>query len=307
MENTTGETTLKAPSETFLAHLLCGAGAGLISDAIVHPIDTCRTRLQVQRGVGSGLFYKNTADAFTKIVRQEGAKALYKGFTIVASFTVPAHALYFWGYETAKRTLQPSVPLEEKGALVHFVSGMFADLMGSFIWVPQDVVKQRLQVQKTSLVSAAADTVKYKGSLHCIKTIIKEEGFLALWTGFLPALAVYCPFVGIYFMTYEQAKRVFQKTRGYASVDDLPLPYQLVGAASAGAIAAAVTSPLDIIKTRIQVGSDYKGAVDAARRIWTEEGPRAFTKGMGARILWIAPATTITMAAYEQLKHVVPF
>jgi hypothetical protein len=51
-----------------------------------------------------------------------------------------------------------------------------------------------------------------------------------------------------------------------------------VGAASAGAIAAAVTSPLDIIKTRIQVGSDYKGAVDAARRIWTEEGPRAFTK-----------------------------
>jgi hypothetical protein len=80
------------------------------------------------------------------------------------SFTVPAHALYFWGYETAKRTLQyrllayayvtslvvpltanspiitahrPSVPLEEKGALVHFVSGMFADLMGSFIWVPQ--------------------------------------------------------------------------------------------------------------------------------------------------------------------------
>ena len=117
---------------------------------------------------------------------------------------------------------------------------------------------------------------------------------------------MYCPFVGIYFMTYEQAKRVFQKTRGYASVDDLPLPYQLgtyrpvrspsqcvvcvakpcvcvntVGAASAGAIAAAVTSPLDIIKTRIQVGSDYKGAVDAARRIWTEEGPRAFTKVPG--------------------------
>jgi hypothetical protein len=54
-----------------------------------------------------------------------------------------------------------------------------------------------------------------------------------------------------------------------------------VGAASAGAIAAAVTSPLDIIKTRIQVGSDYKGAVDAARRIWTEEGPRAFTKVPG--------------------------
>ena len=46
----------------------------------------------------------------------------------------------------------------------------------------QDVVKQRLQVQKTNLHALAAEAVKYKGSLHCIKTIIKEEGFLALWT-----------------------------------------------------------------------------------------------------------------------------
>jgi len=121
------------------------------------------------------------------------------------------------------------------------------------------VVKQRLQVQKTSLKAAASETFKYKGTLHCISTIIKEEGFFALWTvrklhlcllafcmvdellttlwycvgkistqqGFLPALAVYCPFVGIYFVIYEQSKLIFCRIRGCTSGDALPFPYHL--------------------------------------------------------------------------------
>ncbi len=136
-----------------------------------------------------------------------------KGFAIVASFTIPAHALYFWGYESCKRALRPSVPLDQKGPLVHFVSGVFADVMGSFVWVPQvtiadsqcimcnanyhswyllnslisllfvkDVVKQRLQVQRNSMKSGSTTEAKYRGSAHAIRTIIKEEGVAALWT-----------------------------------------------------------------------------------------------------------------------------
>lgn len=68
-------------------------------------------------------------------------------------------------------------------------------------------MKQRLQVQKTSLVSAAADTVKYKGSLHCIKTIIKEEGFLALWTVptlHLSSLSALCRLVCVFRAFYRR-------------------------------------------------------------------------------------------------------
>jgi hypothetical protein len=136
-----------------------------------------------------------------------------------------------------------------------------------------------------------------------MRTIIAEEGVLALWTGFFPALAVYCPFVGIYFMTYEETKRKFHKFfYSNRSIDDMPLHTQLIGGAVAGGIAAAVTSPLDVIKTRIQVGSEYSSWRDAVTKIWAEEGPRAFAKGIGARVLWIAPATAITIAAYEQYK-----
>ena len=55
----------------------------------VHPAASFLRKVlyvNMQRGVGSSLFYKNTTDAFAKIVRLEGAKALYKGFTIVARY-----------------------------------------------------------------------------------------------------------------------------------------------------------------------------------------------------------------------------
>jgi len=289
----------------FVTHLFAGAIAGLVADGVVHPIDTCRARLQVQKGA-SNLLYKNTLDTFWKIFRDEGWRALYKGFVVVAGFTVPAHALYFWGYETCKKTLRPSVPMEEKGPIVHFVSGVFADIMGSIAWVPQDVIKQRLQVQKTITKKAGSEGtvafVKYKGSLHCMRTIIAEEGFRALWTGYSAALAVYCPFVGIYFVVYEQSKLLFKRLLGLRSVNDLSMPYQLVGGAVAGAAAAAITSPLDVIKTRIQVGDKYKGWIDGVKRVLQEEGPSAFAKGIGARVLWIAPGTAITIASYEQIK-----
>jgi hypothetical protein len=50
--------------------------------------------------------------------------------------TIPAHALYFSGYEFAKSTLRPSKSQEDKGPLVHFTAGVFADVCGSMIWVP---------------------------------------------------------------------------------------------------------------------------------------------------------------------------
>lgn len=74
----------------------------------------------------------------------------------------------------------------------------------------------------------------------------------------------------------------------------------------AGSIAAGVTTPLDVIKTRLQVQSKqatsnmhqfyYKNGIDAFFTILKQEGPSAFGKGMTARILWIAPGTAITIA-----------
>jgi len=247
--------------------------------------------------------YKNTFDGFYKIFKNEGWRAFYKGFGIVAAFTVPAHGLYFLGYEVTKRNLHSHKKIEEKGPFVHFTAGLVAEFFGALIWTPMDVVKQRLQLQKTNA------NQKYKNSMHAFLTIVKEEGFRGLFKGFLPGLATYGPFVGIYFVVYEKSKTSFKNLYKMNSVDQLPFHTHLIGGFLAGAVSAAVTCPLDVIKTRIQVQSKtsqvYKNGIHAFVTILKEEGISAFGKGMGARMLWIAPGTAITIAAYEQFKRLV--
>lgn len=79
------------------ATLLAGAAAGILSDAITHPVSTAKARLQVQRvAAGAEPLYRNTSDAFAKIIRTEGWPKLYAGFgTVVVA--APARALYFGG------------------------------------------------------------------------------------------------------------------------------------------------------------------------------------------------------------------
>jgi len=73
--------------------------------------------------------------------------------------------------------------------------------------------------------------------------------------------------------------------------------------------AAYLTTPADVVKTRLQVEarkgeSNYKGLVDAFRKILAEEGPRALFKGGPARILRSSPQFGFTLLAYESLQNV---
>jgi len=55
---------------------------------------------------------------------------------IVWSFTIPAHSLYFFGYEITKKNVQPNRADSEKGPLTHFSAGLVAEFLGALIWTP---------------------------------------------------------------------------------------------------------------------------------------------------------------------------
>ncbi|KAK5576067.1 hypothetical protein RB653_007205 [Dictyostelium firmibasis] len=292
--------------ESSLLYILTGATSGLLADSIMHPIDTVRARVQIEK-VGQSQ-YKGTFSALNQIIKNEGVSYLYKGFPIVATATVPAHALYFLGYEYSKQWVTERYGKRwGDSTITHFSAGFVADALGSLIWVPMDIIKQRLQVQ-TNTQKLNPNQTYYKGSFHAGKVILQEEGIRGLYRGFMPALATYGPFVGIYFSVYEKCKSTISTFLSKEKNDYLPIPYQLGSGFFAGAFAAAVTCPLDVIKTRIQVQRTtekqiYNGMWDSFKTILKEEGPKAFVKGMGARIWWIAPGNALTIASYEQLKY----
>ncbi|KAG0465863.1 hypothetical protein HPP92_020027 [Vanilla planifolia] len=73
----------------------------------------------------------------------------------------------------------------------------------------------------------------------------------------------------------------------------------------AGGLSAYLTTPLDVIKTRLQVqGSNvrYQGWLDAFRSIWKAEGTNGLFKGSIPRIMWYVPASALTFMTVEFLR-----
>jgi len=165
------------------------------------------------------------------------------------------------------------------------------------------VIKQRIQIQQKS-----KDGKYLLNSFTAFRSILQDNGLKGLYKGYWAGIATYGPFVGIYFACYEQFKRIYREIYSTKHDKEMSFVARMCSGALSGAIASAITNPLDIVKTRLQVESSsnkdaYKNIWDALTRITREEGLRAFTKGIGARIMWIAPGTALTISAYEQIKY----
>ncbi len=167
---------------------LAGSVAGIVSDAVTHPVDTVRANLQYQRGFDN-LRYGSARSAFVSLFQQ---RALYRGFLSVAVTTVPAHGLYFGGFELGSRWFKRRRPGQEFQA--NLFGGFVAEVGGAFVWVPADVVKQRVQM--------SAD----RSSVAAVKRVLATEGWRGFYRGYWASLATYGPFVMLYFAGYQHFK-----------------------------------------------------------------------------------------------------
>jgi len=281
---------------TKLIDFAAGASSGLVADGVTHPIDTIRTRLWVQgaKGTDSAAAYRygGLLNGFVTMVRKEGVASLFKGFGSVALLTPLAHGLYFGSYEWAKLHL-----IRKEGNLLGLsdttaimTAGFFSNAVGALIWNPMDVVKQKQQALVGQL---------FNGPLDGLRQVYAEGGFRnGLMRGYMSGLATYGPFSAIYFLTYERFKNMcLQHT------SDLRTAHFVAGGFMAGTVAAVATAPIDLIKTRIQVCSGYDGVIQSGVRIIKEEGLAVFGKGIGARVIWVAPGCAITIAIFEDVRN----
>jgi solute carrier family 25 aspartate/glutamate transporter 12/13 len=132
---------------------------------------------------------------------------------------------------------------------------------------------------------------------------------MGLYKGASACLLRDVPFSAIYFPTYSHLKKDFF---GESPTKKLGILQLLMAGAIAGMPAAYLTTPCDVIKTRLQVEArkgeaTYTGLRHAAKTIWKEEGFTAFFKGGPARIFRSSPQFGFTLAAYEMLQTVIPF
>lgn len=144
------------------------------------------------------------------------------------------------------------------------------------------------------------------------KVLSESHGPLSRWTGglyrgYIITLFREIPFAAIQFPLYEKLKRSWADSLDVLQVN--PVQAAACGSSS-GAFAAAVTTPLDVLKTRLMLGADkhgvrYKNVGDVFRRTLSEEGYVALFSGVQPRVLWISIGGFVFFGAYEGFKTVV--
>ncbi|SCU92625.1 LAME_0F00782g1_1 [Lachancea meyersii CBS 8951] len=282
-------------------NFLLGSIAGCIGATAVYPIDLVKTRMQAQRNFSQ---YKNTFDCFYKIFTREGIRGIYSGLGPQLVGVSPEKAIKLTVNDYVRRKLMDSnhhlsFPLE-------LVSGAAAGACQVVFTNPLEVVKIRLQVRSEygpALVESKVNAI----------SIVKFLGLKGLYRGVGACLMRDVPFSAIYFPTYAHLKR---DLFNYDPQDKTKRPrlhtWELLTAGGlAGMPAAYLTTPFDVIKTRLQIDprkgeTKYNGIIHAAKTIFKEESYKSFFKGGGARVLRSSPQFGFTLAAYEIFQNMFP-
>ena len=146
----------------------------------------------------------------------------------------------------------------------------------------------------------------YKGAIDCAKTIYRTEGIKAFYRSYTTQLSMNVPFQVLHFITYELQQDIWNSSRKYD-----PLSHMLSGA-GAGALAAGITTPLDVAKTllntreqtrSVEAEKRVSGMVNAMVTIYKTSGVRGYFRGASARVIYQIPSTAICWSVYEFFKH----
>ncbi|KAL3137844.1 hypothetical protein ABBQ38_005097 [Trebouxia sp. C0009 RCD-2024] len=163
--------------------------------------------------------------------------------------------------------------------------------------MPMDVTKVRMQLQAIRM----ADGTKPPGLLQTGVNIVKNEGFLALYSGLGPAIGRGLFYGGVRLGCYGPVKEAMGVTS-----DNPSLVRKIAAGSISGGVAAGVTNPLDLIKTRMQSKANpHKTMIASTRAVLAEGGVKGLWRGSGPSMARAAVLTASQCATYDEIKQAI--
>ncbi|MBN3279600.1 TPC protein, partial [Polyodon spathula] len=285
-----------------------GSVAGMVTRAIISPLDLIKIRFQLQI---EQLSVKNPRAKYHGIwqgcrciLAEEGLPAFWKGH-------LPAQLLYiaFGAVQVHSPIPSPTLPSscylspsELHSAAVHFVCGGIAACNASMACQPLDTLRTRFAAQGEPKV--------YRNLRHAVATMYRTEGPLAFYRGLTPTTIAVFPYAGLQFYFYNIFKKVYLWAIP-ADPDTKGNVRNLVSGSCAGVLSKTITYPFDLFKKRLQVGGfeqartpfgqvrSYQGFLDCIVKIGQDEGARGYFKGLSPSLLKAAVSTGFTFFCYD--------
>ncbi|KAH0002445.1 hypothetical protein KCU78_g14356, partial [Aureobasidium melanogenum] len=280
--------------------LFAGAVGGIAQVLIGQPFDIVKVRLQTTSQ------YSGAADAASKILKNEGATAFYKG-TLTPLIGIGACvSVQFGAFHYARRSFERQ-NAEKNGVLEtpqplsysqYYAAGAFAGVANTLMSSPIEHIRIRLQTQSHGAARL------YNGPIDCVKKLCAHEGVLkGLYRGtgvtwFREAQAYGVWFTAFEFMMNQDAKR-----NGIERKEIPTWKIALYGGLAGEALWLG-SYPFDVIKSKMQsdgFGAEqkYKSMRDTFAQTWRGEGMRGFWRGLGPTLLRAMPVSAGTFATVE--------
>lgn len=282
----------QVPTPSNRTALIAGAVAGTTVDLSLFPLDTLKTRLQSREGfLSSG-----------------GFRGIYRGVGSALVGSAPGAAFFFLTYEWTKGILSggtdavATVYREEgpwRRAVNHMIAASLGEVAACSVRVPTEVVKQRAQAGQSGGSSSRA----LMSILAKRQTIGLTGVWCELYRGWSITILREVPFTMIQFPLWELMK-ARSRARDSEGKEPLALESAFYGSV-AGAVAAGMTTPLDVLKTRVMLSTQREPAWRVMTDILKENGVRPFFSGLGPRVMWISIGGFIFLGSYQAVVNTV--
>jgi solute carrier family 25 (mitochondrial S-adenosylmethionine transporter), member 26 len=195
-----------------------------------------------------------------------GFQSLYRGLSAVSIGSVPSAALFFGTYELVKN----DGPFSLHGN--QLLGAIVGETASGVVRVPLDTLKQRMQVGNSASLRTAASTRSSKELFQALPVTLMRD----------------IPFAASQMLLYE-----FLKSNG--------VPVWISGLI-AGAVSGFVTTPLDVVRTRLMLVEAEGSVPRVLESLWKEGGMSTVFRGASMRSLWISAGGCVFFSAYESAR-----
>jgi solute carrier family 25 (mitochondrial S-adenosylmethionine transporter), member 26 len=296
-----------------------GAFAAFTVDLLVYPLDTLKTRIQSPE---YKKLYKNASGTTNKALW----RGLYQGVGSIIAITIPSSGAFFTTYEALKFGLNEYIPpnstLYVPQSAIHAVASGGAELVSCAILTPAEVLKQNAQ-----MVNKDSFGRKISPTSYVFKQFRNNP--TKLWRGYTALAARNLPFTAMQFPIFEKLKTHFierrKKAKGGKALDGIfeRAWITAMSGSIAGSGAAWITTPIDVVKTRIMLAAGketskpdpnkihgpswlthgtagaQKSAFTIASEILKQEGVKGLFRGAALRAAWTALGSGLYLGCYE--------
>lgn len=266
----------------FSESIISGGVAGMFVDIVLFPLDTIKTRIQATIK-GRKIDY----------VKQACNVSKYSGLKSQVFSSFPAAAAFFSTYDFTKYILLDKLKVK-KDYIVHMCGAILGEASQVIIRNPFELIKQNMQIGK------------YNSIKESLISIFKEGGFKGLYRGYFITVLREVPFGIIQYPLYEKFRNQRKNKKCNGELNTLDF---CISGAKAGGIAAFLTTPIDVIKTRIMTYNsyDFSRIKIVIKNIYINEGSSKFFSGVHIRVTYITIGGMIFFGSNEIFKKILGF